>query len=98
MRNRMYGGVRGRKMKVGGKLLHFPPTRLVVAKEPPAYKVTDIFSFSGGQISIQHNRRCVGKDSENLTQTDNNLGYPWVFGKIVVSLQQTFRIDESRHE
>ena len=28
MRNRMYGGVRGRKMKVGGKLLHFPPTRL----------------------------------------------------------------------
>ena len=30
MRNRMYGGVRGRKMKVGGKLLHFPPTRLLV--------------------------------------------------------------------
>ncbi len=29
MRNRMYGGVRGRKMKVGGKLLHFPPTRLL---------------------------------------------------------------------
>ena len=27
MRNRMYGGVRGRKMKVEGKLLHFPPTR-----------------------------------------------------------------------
>ena len=30
MRNRMYGGVRGRKMKVGGKLLHFPPTRLII--------------------------------------------------------------------
>jgi len=30
MRNRMYGGVRGRKMKVGGKLLHFPPTRFVL--------------------------------------------------------------------
>ena len=29
MRNRMYGGVRGRKMKVGGKLLHFPPTRFL---------------------------------------------------------------------
>ena len=29
MRNRMYGGVRGRKMKVGGKLLHFPPTRSI---------------------------------------------------------------------
>lgn len=30
MRNRLYGGVRGRKMKVGGKLLHFPPTRLLL--------------------------------------------------------------------
>ena len=30
MRNRMYGGVRGRKMKVGGKLLHFPPTRFFI--------------------------------------------------------------------
>ena len=28
MRNRMYGGVRGRKTKVGEKLLCFPPTRL----------------------------------------------------------------------
>ena len=26
MRNRMYGGVRGRKTKVGEKLLRFPPT------------------------------------------------------------------------
>ena len=25
--NRMYGGVRGRKTKVGRKLLRFPPTR-----------------------------------------------------------------------
>ena len=30
MRNRMYGGVRGRKTKVGEKLLRFPPTRFVV--------------------------------------------------------------------
>ena len=29
MRNRLYGGVRGRKMKVGEKLLHFPPTRFL---------------------------------------------------------------------
>ena len=29
MRNRMYGGVRGRKTKVGEKLLRFPPTRLM---------------------------------------------------------------------
>ena len=28
MRNRMYGGVRGLKTKVGRKLLRFPPTRL----------------------------------------------------------------------
>ena len=27
MRNRLYGGVRGRKTKVGRKLLRFPPTR-----------------------------------------------------------------------
>ena len=29
MRNRTYGGVRGRKTKVGEKLLRFPPTRLI---------------------------------------------------------------------
>ena len=29
MRNRMYGGVRGRKTKVGEKLLRFPPTRCI---------------------------------------------------------------------
>ena len=32
MRNRMYGGVRGRKKKVGEKLLRFPPTRLMYAR------------------------------------------------------------------
>jgi len=30
MRNRMYGGVRGRKTKVGSKLFRFPPTRFPV--------------------------------------------------------------------
>ena len=29
MRNRTYGGVRGRKTKVGEKLLRFPPTRFL---------------------------------------------------------------------
>ena len=29
MRNRTYGGVRGRKTKVGEKLLRFPPTRFM---------------------------------------------------------------------
>ena len=32
MRNRTYGGVRGRKTKVGGKLLRFPPTRFLAIK------------------------------------------------------------------
>ena len=32
MRNRTYGGVRGRKTKVGRKLLRFPPTRLYCQK------------------------------------------------------------------
>ena len=35
MRNRMYGGVRGRKTKVGEKLLRFPPTRLLSHKHQP---------------------------------------------------------------
>ena len=30
MRNRTYGGVRGRKTKLGRKLLRFPPTRFVL--------------------------------------------------------------------
>ena len=32
MRNRTYGGVRGRKTKVGRKLLRFPPTRFYTSK------------------------------------------------------------------
>ena len=33
MPNGTYGGVRGRKTKVGGKLLRFPPTRLFAQHE-----------------------------------------------------------------
>ena len=40
MRNRMYGGVRGRKTKVGEKLLRFPPTRFIKLEE------FDLFCFS----------------------------------------------------
>lgn len=36
MRNRMYGGVRGRKTKVGEKLLRFPPTRLSWTYDTPS--------------------------------------------------------------
>ena len=41
MRNRMYGGVRGRKTKVGGKLLRFPPTRFSLPQSGKAF----LFSF-----------------------------------------------------
>ena len=42
MRNRMYGGVRGRKTKVGEKLLRFPPTRF--------YNYCFLLSFSFAHI------------------------------------------------
>ena len=37
MRNRMYGGVRGRKTKVGRKLLRFPPTRFCLLRQLLSY-------------------------------------------------------------
>ena len=42
MRNRTEGGVRGRKTKVGRKLLRFPPTRLFSA---PCYFCVDRYSL-----------------------------------------------------
>ena len=39
MRNRMYGGVRGRKTKVGEKLLCFPPTRFQQAVDKGGWQV-----------------------------------------------------------
>ena len=41
MRNRMYGGVRGRKTKVGRKLLRFPPTRFIVSITFPTVEMID---------------------------------------------------------
>ena len=41
MRNRMYGGVRGRKTKVGRKLLRFPPTRFIVSITLPTVEMMD---------------------------------------------------------
>ena len=47
MRNRTYGGVRGRKTKVGRKLLRFPPTRFISAErqgfEPRVPRSTTVF-------------------------------------------------------
>ena len=41
MRNRTYGGVRGRKTKVGRKLLRFPPTRFIVSITLPTVGMID---------------------------------------------------------
>ena len=41
MRNRIYGGVRGRKTKVGRKLLRFPPTRFIVSITLPTVEMMD---------------------------------------------------------
>ena len=47
MRNRTYGGVRGRKTKVGRKLLRFPPTRLWgrANEIPPRSQMVQKFSY-----------------------------------------------------
>ena len=41
MRNRMYGSVRGRKTKVGRKLLRFLPTRFIVSITLPTVEMID---------------------------------------------------------
>ena len=41
MRNRIYGGVRGRKTKVGRKLFRFPPTRFIVSIALPTVEMID---------------------------------------------------------
>ncbi|MDM8146172.1 hypothetical protein QUW02_09600, partial [Bacteroides eggerthii] len=47
--NRTYGGVRGRKTKVGRKLLRFPPTRFSIFAD---IKVTDrSFFIKSDEIS-----------------------------------------------
>ena len=46
MRNRMYGGVRGRKTKVGRKLLRFPPTRLFDELSMKLYKEESVFYYT----------------------------------------------------
>ena len=70
MRNRMYGGVRGRETKVGRKLLHFPPTRF-----PP---FTDPRSTQSTRIHGTHrvfNLEIIVKDSLKDFRLDLPLGY-----------------------
>ena len=53
MRNRTYGGVRGRKTKVGEKLLRFPPTRFSPATgfAPSALSYTNTISRAENKLS-----------------------------------------------
>ena len=53
MRNRMYGGVRGRKTKVGEKLLRFPPTRL--SQNPAEEKYSSIKNVSPEDFAAWRN-------------------------------------------
>ena len=63
MRNRMYGGVRGRKTKVGSKLFRFPPTRFPVwtslglNQGPPDYESLP-YSLIGLSISACYTSLC----------------------------------------
>ena len=52
MPNGTYGGVRGRKTKVGRKLLRFPPTRLVILTLLGQYIFMDDFSISSGADEV----------------------------------------------
>ena len=54
MRNRMYGGVRGRKTKVGRKLLHFPPTRFPPFTDPRNTQSTRIHGAHRVHGSTEH--------------------------------------------
>ena len=55
MRNRMHGGVRGRKTKVGRKLLRFPPTRLFLRKQC----VNKLFEFGVWNVFVSANANIV---------------------------------------
>ena len=52
MRNRMYGGVRGRKTKVGRKLLRFPPTRFYELLTLTNYKLSAVGNIDAWTESV----------------------------------------------
>ena len=73
MRNRMYGGVRGRKTKVGRKLQRFPPTRF----HPTGINMMDkmdvrdiIRSFRNLCLSLHRKYEIGGRKA--LTRTSNS--------------------------
>ena len=80
MRNRMYGGVRGRKTKVGEKLLRFPPTRFRCYEQLSFYLI-----FSRLQTLVKKSKRILHSslklsqvlhqdfDLTAITELDNTL-------------------------
>lgn len=57
MRNRTYGGVRGRKTKVGRKLLRFPPTRFYATDSGLHSGICRIIVFFVATISDKNHRK-----------------------------------------
>ena len=88
MRNRMYGGVRGRKTKVRRKLLRFPPTRLFceqfankIAFREHQYNLSAIidslFLFANPIIFVR--KSFFGILFSNISNTSKHLFYQGFF-------------------
>ena len=95
MRNRMYGGVRGRKTKVGEKLLCFPPTRLKDTSGKTRFlKLINYSKLNRNQIDdngrvieveiaklLNHHNLCQFIDSGNMMM--NGGQYAWFVTEFV---------------
>ena len=87
MRNRMYGGVRGRKTKVGEKLLRFPPTRLFHLLCFRTFHVSSFFTSKQGQ-ALAENSLCpwiVAWEDEN---------WKWKWPKMTMTGNDRFSIQD----
>ena len=64
MRNRTYGGVRGRKTKVGEKLLRFPPTRFL----PILFEYFPLKPWKlRGKVASLHKKSCTRQIESKLS-------------------------------
>ena len=109
MRNRMYGGVRGRKTKVGEKLLRFPPTRLKDSSDKTRFlKFINYSKLNRNQIDdngrvieveiakqLHHHNLCQFIDSGNMMM--NGSQYAWFVTEFISGetlFQRIIREDE----
>ena len=90
MRTRMYGGVRGRKTKVGRKLLRFPPTRLDNSRifntiEMKTYQVNNegYYGEFGGAYIPEILHRCVEELKNTYLQVLENENFKQEFHKLL---------------